>query len=134
MTVLLALALALSFPLGCLPCPDQDPHGVQEEHAHNAGFLIGSVYNVHEERWMLGLGAEYEVVLPFWNRLLGIGLGAEMVLDEHKHYVVSLILPLHPVDNLTFFVSPGIMFIEREEPGTRFAVHVGTEYEFDLGK
>ncbi len=133
-TVPLALALLFLFPLSSLPCSGQETPEPHEEHARHAGFLIGSVYNVHEGKWMLGLGAEYEVVLPYWNRLVGIGVGVEMVLDEHKHYVISLLLPIHPFDKLTFFASPGVMFIEKEEPGTRFAVHIGAEYEFDLGK
>jgi hypothetical protein len=110
---------------------DPEPH---EEHARHAGLLIGSVYNVHEGRWMVGLGAEYEYVLPGWNRLFGVGLGGEMVFDEHKHYVAGLLLSVHPTDKLAFFISPGVMVIEREEPGTRFAIHFGTEYEFDLEK
>jgi hypothetical protein len=57
-----------------------------------------------------------------------------MALDEHKHYTISLLVPVHPTEKLTFFLALGIMFIEREERGTRFSVHAGVEYEFDLGK
>jgi hypothetical protein len=130
----MALAFACILQLGQFPGFCQEKPGTHEEHARHLGFLIGSVYNIHEDKWMLGIGAEYEYVLPYWNRLLGIGVGAEMVFDEHKHYVISLLLPVHPIDKLTLFVSPGVMFIEREEPGTRFAVHLGAEYEFDLEK
>jgi hypothetical protein len=105
-----------------------------EEHKHHIGFLIGSVYNLTEERNLLGLGFEYEYVLPFWNRLFGIGLASEVVFDEHKHYVFSLLVPVHLTREISLFVAPGIMFIEQDEIETRFAIHFGAEYEFDLKK
>ncbi len=105
-----------------------------EEHKHHIGFLIGSVYNFTEEKNMLGLGFEYEYVLPFWNNLLGIGLASEVVFDEHKHYVFSLLVPVHLTREFTLFAAPGIMFIDKEEIERRFAIHFGAEYEFDLKK
>ncbi|NIM91912.1 MAG: hypothetical protein GTO17_13305 [Candidatus Aminicenantes bacterium] len=105
-----------------------------EEHKHHLGFLLGSVYNITEEKYMLGLGFEYEYVLPLLDRLFGIGFASEVVFDEHKHYVVSLLIPIHPTRELTLFVAPGIMFIDKEEIERRFAIHFGIEYEFDLEK
>jgi hypothetical protein len=61
-----------------------------------------------------------------------IGVGAEMVFDEHKHYVLSLLFPFHPVRPLTLLVAPGIMFIDKNGFERRFAVHFGAEYEFEL--
>jgi len=130
----LALALVCLLRLSSSPGFGQEKSQSTDEHAHHAGLLLGAVYNLHEGRWMPGLGAEYEYVLPRWNRLLGVGVGAEMVFDKHRHYVLSLLFPVHPVDKLTLAVSPGIMFIEHEEPGKRFAVHFGAEYEFDMEK
>jgi hypothetical protein len=129
-----ALASGCLFLLPYLRGFAQEKPELHEEHNRHAGFLIGSVYNLNEKKWMLGLGAEYEYVLPYGNRLFGIGIGAEMVFDEHKHYVAGVLVSFHPDDKLALFVSPGVMFIEREEPGTRFAVHFGAEYEFDLKK
>ncbi len=83
---------------------------------------------------MLGLGFEYEHVLPFWNSLFGIGIAAEVVFDEHKHYVVSALIPVHPTRELTLFIAPGIMFIDKERIERRFAIHFGVEYEFELEK
>ena len=83
---------------------------------------------------MLGLGFEYEHVLPFWGGLVGIGLAGEVVFDEHKHYVVSAQFPVHLYKELTFFVATGIMFIDKEKVEIRFAIHFGTEYEFELEK
>ncbi len=84
---------------------------------------------------MLGLGIEYEHVLPFWDGLIGIGLAGELVFDEHKHYVFSLLIPFHPVREFSLFVAPGIMFIDKEEGiERRFAIHFGAEYEFELNK
>lgn len=110
----------------------QNAEHEHEEHKNHIGFLVGSVYNVTEEKFMLGLGVEYERVLPFWNRLFGIGLAVETVFDEHKHYAVSLLLPVHPWRELTLFVAPGIMFIDEETVERRFAIHLGAEYEFEL--
>jgi hypothetical protein len=106
-----------------------------EEHDNHIGFFVGSVYNFDENKVMLGLGIEYEHVLPFWDGLFGVGLVAEMVFDEHKHYVVSLLIPIHPVRELSLFIASGILFIDEEEGvERRFAVHFGAEYEFELDK
>ena len=105
-----------------------------EEHKHHIGFLFGSVYNISEEKNMLGLGFEYEHVLPFWDNLFGIGIAGEVVFDKHKHYVVSVLIPAHPTRELTLFIAPGIMFIDRENVERRFAFHFGVEYEFELEK
>jgi len=105
-----------------------------EEHIQHVGFLVGAVYNLHEERFMLGLGAEYEYVLPFWDNLFGIGLAGEMVFDDHRHYVLSLLLPVHLWREFSVFAAAGLMFIDKDETERRFAVHFGAEYEFELNK
>ena len=79
-------------------------------------------------------GSEFERRLSVWNRLLGIGAAAEMVFDEHKHYVVSLLMCFHPAGPLTLSVAPGVMFIEGNGSESRAAIHFGAEYEFEVGK
>jgi len=39
----------------CLLNFAQESPEKHEEHARHIGFLLGSVYNVHEEKWMLGI-------------------------------------------------------------------------------
>jgi hypothetical protein len=112
----------------------QEAHAPHDVHAHHIGFLIGPVYNVHEESAFLGLGLEYERLLPVWNKSLGVGVAAEMVFDEHKHYVVSLLTCFHPVRPLTLSVAPGVMFIDQNGFESRAAVHFGAEYEFEVGR
>jgi len=112
----------------------QEAHAPHEVHAHHIGFLIGPVYNVHEKSAFLGLGLEYERLLPVWNKSLGVGVAAEMVFDEHKHYVVSLLTCFHPVRPLTLSVAPGVMFIDQNGFESRAAVHFGAEYEFEVGR
>jgi hypothetical protein len=84
-------------------------------------------------RWLAGLGAEYEYVLPFTGGLFGVGFMAEMVFDKHRHYVLGLKVPVHPMGSWTFSISPGIMWIRGEDPPRRFALHLGVEHEFELG-
>ncbi len=127
----LLILLSLFFP------PDAcalETHQEHEEHKHHIGFLIGAVYNVTEEKYMLGLGFEYERVLPLWDGLFGIGVAGEVVFDEHRHYVASLLIPIHPIRKITFFLAPGIMFIEKEKVERYFSIHFGVEYEFELEK
>ncbi len=112
----------------------QEVHAPPDEHVHHVGFLIGPIYNLHEKSTFPGLGLEYERRLPVWNRLLGIGAAAEMVFDEHKHYVVSLLMCFHPAGPLTLSVAPGVMFIEGNGSESRAAVHFGAEYEFEVGR
>lgn len=124
--------LVLLMILSCCAWGQNEEHK-HEEHNNHIGFLIGSVYNFKENKVMLGLGIEYEHVLPFWDGLFGIGLAGEMVFDEHKHYVVSFLIAFHPVREFSLFVAPGILFIDKEEGiERRFAVHFGAEYEFEL--
>jgi hypothetical protein len=66
--------------------------------------------------------------------LVGVGIGAEAIFDEHKHYVVFLTVPFHPTRELTFKLAPGVMFIDKEGWESRFAVHFGISYEFELEK
>ena len=125
---LLLLGATGRFALG------QSADSPHEEHVHHVGFLIGPVYNLHEKGTSLGLGLEYERRLPAWNRSLGIGVAAEMVFDEHRHYVVSLLTCFHPVRPLTLSVAPGVMFIDRNGSESRAAIHFGAEYEFEVGR
>lgn len=112
----------------------QEIHHEHEEHNQHIGFLIGPVYNLHEKSLSPGIGIEYERVLPFWDHLVGIGVGAEAILDEQKHYVVFISFPLHITRELTFKFAPGAMFIEKEEWESRFAFHFGLSYEFELDR
>lgn len=129
------VAYVVSFIILTCYAWEQNEGHKHEEHNHHIGFLIGSVYNFKEDKFMLGLGIEYEHVLPFWEGLFGIGLAGEMVFDEHKHYVGSLLVVFHPIREFSLFVAPGIMFIDEEEGiERRFAVHFGAEYEFELNK
>ena len=113
-------------------CQEADPR--HDEHVNHLGFLIGPVYNLHEKSTLLGLGLEYERLLPVWNSMLGIGMAAEMVFDEHRHYVISLLMCFHPVGPLTLSVAPGLMFIDRNGTESHAAIHLGAEYEFEVGK
>ncbi len=112
----------------------QEAAAPHDAHVHHLGFLIGPVYNLHEKSTLLGLGLEYERLLPVWNSLLGIGMAGEMVFDEHKHYVVSLLMCFHPVGPLTLSVAPGVMFIDRNGTESHAAIHLGAEYEFEVGR
>jgi hypothetical protein len=112
----------------------QEAAAPPDAHVHHLGFLIGPVYNLHEKSTLLGLGLEYERRLPVWNSLLGIGIAGEMVFDEHKHYVVSLLICFHPAGPLTLSVAPGVMFIDRNGTGSHAAIHLGAEYEFEVGR
>ena len=104
-----------------------------DDHVNHLGLAIGPVHNLHEKSSFLGLGLEYERLLPVWNGSLGIGMAAEMVFDEHKHYVISLLTCFHPVRPLTLSLAPGVMFIDRNGSESRAAIHFGAEYEFEVG-
>jgi len=113
----------------------QDANHQHEEHKNHVGFLIGAVYNVTEAKYLLGLGFEYERVLPFWDNLVGIGIASEVVFDEHRHYALSVLFPVHPTREITFFLAPGIMFIDKEDEVEKyFSIHFGAEYEIELDK
>ena len=128
-------ALAAALVLLVVPAAGKDEEHRHEEHQNHAGFLIGAVYNLHEKSWGAGLGFEYERILPFWDRLFGVGFAVETIFDEHKHYVLSALFPIHPYRELSFAIAPGILFLDDGDGfESRFSIHFAVEYEFELDK
>jgi hypothetical protein len=109
-------------------------HHEHEEHAHHIGLMVGPVYSVHEESFSPGIGLEYERVLPLGDRILGIGLGVETILDGHGHYVASILMHFHPGRMITLTAGPGLAVVkhEGEEWERRAALHFSASYEFEL--
>ncbi len=62
----------------------------------------------------------------------GLGLGYERIFDEHKHNTAGIVGTYRPINRLSFNVSPGLTF-EDGEPGGRFALHLESSYEYEIG-
>lgn len=75
-----------------------------------------------------GLHFQYIRNIDQKNDLFGIGLGTEIIFDEHTHYSAGVIFQYTPIDHLSLSVSPGICINE----GVYFATHLEVGYEFEL--
>ena len=133
----LAAAVCLCFMVfgtAALRATGSPPDAGHEGHANHLGLVIGPVRNLNENKTILGLGLEYERRLSAGNGLFGIGAAAEMVFDEHRHYVVSALVCFHPGGAWTLTAAPGILFIDQDGTEKRAAIHFAAEYEFELGR
>lgn len=106
-------------------------HGHEHEHHKNEmGIANSPVYLLHEKNFCYGLHIHY--IRNINNSKLGLGLGFERIFDEHKHNTFGLVAKYRIIDELSFIVSPGIMLEDENLNKINFALHLETEYEFDI--
>ena len=106
-----------------------------EHHLHfkyEIGLSNGIVYNFNEEETAYGL--HIHVIKNFGiSRKVGVGIGYEAIFDEHKHNTLSILLHYKPTEHFSINLAPGVVFLESEPNTSRFALHVETIYEFEIG-
>jgi hypothetical protein len=110
-------------------------HDEAHHHPENeVGIAVGAVPLVDEDKIAAGLHFHYIRGIAFEHKL-GIGAGFEAILDEHKHYVVSVVFQYRIYKGWTVAYAPGIM-MKKEEGNLEyhFAQHFETAYEFELGE
>jgi len=106
-----------------------------QEHHHpefEIGFSNGLVYNFSEKEPALGIHFHFIKSLGQSDHF-GMGLGYELIFDDHKHNTVSLILLYRPIDHLSFNFAPGISFKLSEKSSIAPTMHIEGLYEFELG-
>jgi len=62
-----------------------------------------------------------------------MGLGYERIFDDHKHQTIGIVGTYRPVNLLSINVSPGLTFENNDASELRFALHLESSYEFELG-
>ena len=122
-TLIIILLLIISFQL------------VAEDHHHSKyeiGLSNGVVYNFNEED--IAYGIHIHFIKNFGiSRKVGVGVGYEAIFDEHKHNTLSVLLHYKPIKHLSINLAPGLVFLKSEPNKSRFALHVETIYEFEIG-
>ena len=101
------------------------------EHPKNEiGLANHLVYLTHDKEFAYGLHIHY--LRAFHGSKFGAGFGYEQIFADHSHLTLGVIGSYRPVEHLYFQLSPGIAFIDTENPAVRFALHLETTYEFEL--
>lgn len=123
------------------------------------GLLLFSPYsfayeNHHQEEWELGLSVGYaslpdedaegtNVHLHVMKHLEGegyeyfsLGLGLEMIASEDTHYATMFTIAVHPTEDLTFSISPSLVWEkhDEEEWEHEYATHLELSYVFDVSE
>lgn len=110
---------------------DKQEHNHEHEHLTELGMANSLVYFVNEEEFAYGI--HFHAVRSIPHTKFGIGLGYERIFDEHKHNTIGVVGAYNPNNNLHLAVSPGIAFEGTEISNPRFALHLESVYDFQLG-
>jgi hypothetical protein len=110
---------------------DEDHHHHHQK--NEISMAVGLVLPSSEEDISAGLHLHYIRGIAFEDKL-GIGAGMEIIFDEHKHFMLSLVFQYRIIGGWTVAYGPGVLFIKEDETSeTQFAQHIETAYEFDIG-
>ncbi len=109
------------------------PHIDNGESSFELGLSAGYAYlkaeedapllHVHLMRRLSGEGIQ---------KYFSLGLGAETIFTDEKHYGVMVTMAVHPTENIIFSVSPGVAWEEHEgETKSSYATHIEATYVFE---
>lgn len=114
-------------------CEEHDDHF----HANELGLSVAPVlFNLEEE---IGWGLHAHFIHRLGQSPFGIGGGAELILDEHRHQTYSFVGQWTPLPALHLVIAPGVAIEKEVENGVEewekgWAVHFELVKEFGLGK
>jgi len=110
----------------------QNPSGGNpHNHKNEISVAAGVVPLLAENEITGGLHLHYTRAYGKW----GIGLAAETIFDEHRHYTFSVVAQYRIYKGWTLSYAPGLL-IRKEGEGLydqQFASHIETTYEFQIG-
>ena len=129
-TLLIAFFLLILFPVFAQEEEEQEH---LHKHRNEMSVATGVVPLPAEDELTIGFHFHYIKGLGESGRL-GIGLGFETIIDEHKHYTFSVVGQFRVVAGLSVAYAPGIMIREEhEETLYQLAHHIEAAYEFEFG-
>ena len=99
---------------------------------YEIGISNGIVYNFAEEETAYGLHIHFIKNFGI-SQKVGVGVGYEIIFDEHKHNTLCVLLHIKPIEHFSINLAPGLVFLESELNKSRFALHVEAIYEFETG-
>ena len=105
----------------------------QHHHKNEITFAAGIVLLVSEDKITEGIHLHYIRGIGENNRF-GLGVGFETILDEHKHYTISLVIHYRVYEGFIIAYAPGAIILTRSNfYKYQFAHHIELAYEFELG-
>ena len=103
-------------------------------HKNEISVAAGIVPIVAEDELTAGFHLHYIRGIGKNNRF-GLGTSLETIIDEHKHYTLSIVFQYRIYKGLILAYAPGLLMRkENSENVFQFAQHFETAYEFELGK
>ncbi len=104
---------------------------VSHKHPKNeVGVAISPAYFVKEDVFTFSMHLHY--IRTISETKFGIGASFERIIFAPKHSTYGIVFAYRPIESLSFIVSPGVTY-EDANPGSFFALHIETAYEFELG-
>lgn len=106
-------------------------HQNHHHHVHELGASVSPIYFFNEGE--ISLATHLHYVYNFPHTKFGLGVGHEIVFDEHAHRFWGIELNYRPVHALTLNFSPGVAFEKEHSEDKKFAFHFETVYEIEFG-
>jgi len=107
----------------------------EEKHLNNdVSVFLGATSNLDHDETAFTLGVDYEYLLPFAERIFGIGVFGEVAFFDEEEYLIGFPLSLHLPHHFRLIAAPGIAIID-EDHGTEeeFLFRLAAGYAYELG-
>lgn len=98
----------------------QDHHEHEDHGSFEVGIGGGMAYSPYEKALY---PAAHLHLIGKMNDWLGAGLGYELILADHVHQGVGIMLDLTPTEWLSMDFGPSLVFPDSEHPGFKLAFH-----------
>jgi hypothetical protein len=114
---------------------DVDSGGGEGHHHRNElSVATGLVPLIAEDELSWGIHIHYIRGIGDENKV-GIGIGLETIVDEHRHYTISGVLHYRIYKGLIFSLAPGLLILKEEDKYLlQFAQHFELAYELEIGE
>ncbi len=109
----------------------QEENHNHDHHIHELGVANSFVYFAGEKEYAYGLHVHW--VRNLKHSKFGYGFAYERIFDEHKHNTIGVVGSYNPIKSLHINIAPGIAFEDSEPTVFKFAFHVETSYDIELG-
>ena len=117
----------------CGHAQDEENEG-HHHHKNEISAATGIVPLVAEDKLTVGFHLHY-IRGVGKNSRFGVGVGLETILDEHKHYTLSVVLQYRIHKGLILAIAPGLLMRKEGSANVfQFAQHIEITYEFELKK
>ena len=105
-------------------------HQHHEIHKNEIGMANSLVYQLKSEVFSYGIHLHY--VRAIKQTRFGAGLAYERIFDEHGHNTFGVVGSYRPKEMWIIAVSPGITFEDHHREEVGLALHIETNYEFEI--